>query len=91
MDEPTVTRQAGDGWAVTGRGRHDGDPLCGHLPGEPHDDECEYWRGVALGEFPDPDGAYMTPVIVMPPFDLRELAARHITAVEWDRRERGAA
>jgi hypothetical protein len=30
-------------------------------------------------------------VLVMPPFDLRALAARHITAVEWDRRERGAA
>lgn len=32
------------------------DPLCGHLPDERHDDECDYWRGVALGEYPAPDG-----------------------------------
>ncbi|MCZ7376513.1 hypothetical protein [Micromonospora sp. WMMC250] len=32
------------------------DPLCGHLPGERHDGACEYWRGVALGEYPSPDG-----------------------------------
>ncbi|MFF0823017.1 hypothetical protein ACFYUR_21870 [Micromonospora haikouensis] len=72
-----------EGWAVDGGV----DLLCGHLPGEPHDDECAYWRMVALGELPDP----IAPVVVMRPFDLRELAARHITAVEWDRRERGAA
>lgn len=31
------------------------DPLCGHLPGELHDSECAYWRGVVLGEYPPPD------------------------------------
>lgn len=30
------------------------DPLCGHLPGEPHDGSCSYWRGVAAGEYPPP-------------------------------------
>lgn len=30
------------------------DPLCGHLPGEPHDEACAYWRGVAAGEYPPP-------------------------------------
>ncbi|AYF30639.1 hypothetical protein CSH63_24980 [Micromonospora tulbaghiae] len=65
------------------------DPLCGHLPGEPHDGSCDYWRGVALGEYPAPDG--MPGPVGLPPFDLRQLAAEHITAAEQDRRERGAA
>lgn len=42
------------------------DPLCGHLPGEPHDGEvCTYWRGVARGEYPPPE-AYMEPVTLPP-------------------------
>ena len=90
--DQTTTRTAGDGWAITGRGITLGnDPLCGHLPGEAHDDECAYWRGVALGEYPAPDGTFMTPVASLPPFNLRELAATHTTAAEIDRRERGAA
>lgn len=28
---------------------------CGHLPGEPHDEACAYWRGVATGEYPPPE------------------------------------
>ena len=33
------------------------DPLCGHLPGERHDDPvaCAYWRGVVLGEYAPPE------------------------------------
>ena len=31
------------------------DSLCGHLPGERHDQTCAYWRGVALGEYPAPE------------------------------------
>ncbi|WP_018253996.1 hypothetical protein [Salinispora mooreana] len=39
----------------------DADPItvpdlgCGHLPGEPHDGSCSYWRGVAAGEYPPPE------------------------------------
>lgn len=80
-----------EGYAVTGRGTTTGDPLCGHLPGEQCDDECAYWRMVALGELPDPDGVYMAPVVVLHPFDLRQLAEQHVTAAEVDRYERGAA
>ncbi|MFY1658543.1 hypothetical protein [Micromonospora sp. WMMD1274] len=65
------------------------DPLCGHLPGEPHDDECAYWRGVALGQYPAPDG--LPGPVALPPFNLRQLATQHVTAAEQDRRERGAA
>ena len=44
------------------------DPLCGHLPGEAHDDECAYWRGVALGEYPAPDAyAALDGVVTIPP------------------------
>lgn len=28
---------------------------CGHLPGDLHDRECAYWRGVAAGDYPAPD------------------------------------
>ena len=91
LDEPTTTRHAGDGWAINGRAIAIDDPLCGHLPGEAHDDECAYWRGVALGEYPAPDGTFMTPVVSLPPFNLRQLAEQHTTAAEQDRRERGAA
>lgn len=38
------------GWPITVS-----DSLCGHLRGEPHDGECDYWRGVVLGEYPPPD------------------------------------
>ncbi len=93
LEEPTTTRQSGAGWPVTGRGITVPDLLCGHLPGDVHDDSCDYWRGVALGEYPAPDGlpGHTAPVIARPPFNLRELAARGITAAEQDRRERGAA
>lgn len=93
LDEPATTaalREAA-GWAVTGR-----DPIvvadlgCGHLPGEPHDGSCDYWRGVLTGEYPPPE-AYTAEVIPRPPFNLRDLTARRITAAEQDRRERGAA
>lgn len=30
--------------------------LCGHLPGEQHDEECAYWGYVATGELPPPPG-----------------------------------
>ena len=92
--DQTTTATAGDGWPVTGRGITLGnDPLCGHLPGECFgtDPECAYWRGVALGEYAAPDGTYMTPVVSLPPFNLRQLAAQHVTAAELDRRERGVA
>lgn len=89
--DQTTTRTAGDGFHLTARGAAPSDPLCGHLPGEPHDDECAYWRGVALGEYAAPDGTYMTPVVALPPFNLRQLAEQHVTAAEVDRRERGAA
>lgn len=93
LDEPAPTvalREAG-GWAVTGR-----DPCvvadlgCGHLPGEPHDGSCDYWRGVLTGEYERPE-TYAAQVISLPPFDLRELAAQGITAAEQDRRERAGA
>lgn len=32
------------------------DLLCGHLPDEPHDASCAYWRAVALAELPPPAG-----------------------------------
>lgn len=28
---------------------------CGHLPGESCDEACDYWRGVADGEYPPPE------------------------------------
>ncbi|WP_028183488.1 hypothetical protein [Salinispora arenicola] len=28
---------------------------CGHLPGEPHDEACAYWRGVSVGTYPPPE------------------------------------
>lgn len=91
LDEPASTRTAGDGWAVTGRGPTAKAYLCGHISGDQCDDECAYWRGVALGEYAAPDGTFMTPVASLPPFDLHQLAEQHITAAELDRRERGAA
>lgn len=27
---------------------------CGHVPGDRHDGSCDYWRGVAAGEYPAP-------------------------------------
>lgn len=90
LDEPATTAKAGDGWAITGR-----DPIvvrdlgCGHLDGEGCNDECAYWRGVLTGDYPKPQEP--AEVIVLHPFNLRQLAAQHITAAELDRRDRGAA
>lgn len=90
LDEPATTATAGTGWAGTGR-----DPIfvrdlgCGHLDGEGCDDECAYWRGVLTGDYPEPE--MPAEVIVLRPFNLRALAAQHITAAEQDRIERGAA
>ncbi|GIJ10765.1 hypothetical protein ACFFMR_19045 [Micromonospora andamanensis] len=55
---------------------------CGHIEGDLHDDECAYWRGVASGE-------YAAPVVHLPPYDLRDLRARGVTAAELHRAEHG--
>ncbi|TDC48857.1 hypothetical protein E1258_27680 [Micromonospora sp. KC207] len=74
-----------DGFAVTGR-RSAGTftmpvkPCCGDRF---INDECD------CAEFAEQ--ARCAEVVVWHRFDLRELAARHITAAELDRRERGAA
>ncbi|MDG4798951.1 hypothetical protein [Micromonospora sp. WMMD980] len=81
LDEPATTRTAGAGWAVTGRG--------------PYAMQIKDCCGIGAGEACD--CAEMTrqlhhaPVIRLAPFNLRQLAAQHITAAEQDRRERGAA
>ena len=41
---------------------------CGHLPGERCDSACDYWRGVAAGDYPSPDAYKATgAVVVLPP------------------------
>jgi len=37
------------------------DLLCGHLPGDDHDDQCAYWRGVVLGWYAPPTRWTVTP------------------------------
>ncbi|MFI1197737.1 hypothetical protein ACH4T9_31375 [Micromonospora sp. NPDC020750] len=49
------------------------DPLCGHVDGDVHDDECDYWRLVAVGELPGPD-AYLTAGVHTLPTHLPGLA-----------------
>ncbi|MCX4474845.1 hypothetical protein OOK41_31795 [Micromonospora sp. NBC_01655] len=75
-----------EGWSATGR-RTSADvftvqlkPCCGDVLLGEYCDCAEFAAGLDLA-----------PVIVMPPFDLRRLAEQHVTAAEWDRRERGAA
>lgn len=88
-DTPNTPIREVGGWSVTGRGITVDDPLCGHLPGEQHDGTCDYWRGVALGEYPPADGMpgpYELPgPVARPPFDLRALREAHVTAADLDR------
>ncbi|GHJ11179.1 hypothetical protein TPA0907_55460 [Micromonospora humidisoli] len=74
-----------DGWAVTGRLSGESIPVpdkpcCGAVR---INEECD------CAEIAEQ--LRRAPVIVMRPFNLRRLAAEHVTAAEVDRRERGAA
>lgn len=52
---------------------------CGHLPGEPCDEACAYWRGVVNGEYPPPEMPVTLPphcpgLAPLPDPALREVA-----------------
>lgn len=53
---------------------------CGHLPGEPCDEACAYWRGVSDGTYaPPPEMPVMLPphcpgLLPLPDPVLREVA-----------------
>jgi len=75
-----------DGWPVTGRRPASGTwtvqvkECCGAVLANEECDCAEIARQMELA-----------PVIVLHPFNLRELAEQHVTAAEVARRERGAA
>lgn len=71
----------------------DEEPTTATPPPEGRDGWSVTGRGPAAleGDASQADTPALARVIVLPPFNLRELAARHITAAELDRQQRGAA